>query len=41
MDKYKLLVTEMFHAQLSKNVKIYVDDILIQSKRAFDYLVDL
>ena len=38
---YQRLVTKMFQAQLSKTVEVYIDDMVVKSKRSQDHLADL
>uniref|UniRef100_A0A2N9H299 Reverse transcriptase domain-containing protein n=1 Tax=Fagus sylvatica TaxID=28930 RepID=A0A2N9H299_FAGSY len=38
---YQRLVNKMFHDQIGRNVKVYVDDMLIKSKENEDHLADL
>ncbi|GKV00548.1 hypothetical protein SLEP1_g13219 [Rubroshorea leprosula] len=38
---YQKMVTIVFHAQIGKNLEVYVDDIVIKSLKAEDHLVDL
>ncbi|XXG51512.1 hypothetical protein AAC387_Pa03g0060 [Persea americana] len=38
---YQRLVTKMFQAQLGKTVEVYIDDMVVKSKRSQDHLTDL
>ncbi|GKV15413.1 hypothetical protein SLEP1_g26207 [Rubroshorea leprosula] len=38
---YQKMVTIVFHAQIGKNLKVYVDDIMVKSLKAEDHLADL
>uniref|UniRef100_A0A2N9GLL2 Reverse transcriptase domain-containing protein n=1 Tax=Fagus sylvatica TaxID=28930 RepID=A0A2N9GLL2_FAGSY len=38
---YQRLVNKMFHDQIGRNVEVYVDDMLVKSKKDDDHLVDL
>uniref|UniRef100_A0A2N9GDN4 Reverse transcriptase domain-containing protein n=1 Tax=Fagus sylvatica TaxID=28930 RepID=A0A2N9GDN4_FAGSY len=38
---YQRLMNRMFHDQLGKNVKVYIDDMLVKSKKEDDHLKDL
>ncbi|XP_058106482.1 uncharacterized protein LOC131249731 [Magnolia sinica] len=38
---YQRLVNQMFAKQIGQTIKVYVDDMLIKSVRAFDHLSDL
>ncbi|GKV42408.1 hypothetical protein SLEP1_g49817 [Rubroshorea leprosula] len=38
---YQKMVTIVFHAQIGKNLEVYVDDIVVKSLKAEDHLVDL
>ncbi|GKV27534.1 hypothetical protein SLEP1_g36698 [Rubroshorea leprosula] len=38
---YQKMVTIVFHAQIGKNLEVYVDDIVIKSLKAEDHLADL
>ncbi|XXG46965.1 hypothetical protein AAC387_Pa02g1687 [Persea americana] len=38
---YQRLVTQMFGAQLGKTVEVYIDDMVVKSKRSQDHLTDL
>jgi ribonuclease HI len=38
---YQRLVNRMFKDQIGKNIEVYVDDMLVKSKRAEDHLKDL
>ncbi|XXG62909.1 hypothetical protein AAC387_Pa05g1200 [Persea americana] len=38
---YQKLVTKMFHAQLGETVEVYIDDMVVKSKRSQDHLADL
>ncbi|GKV32530.1 hypothetical protein SLEP1_g41127 [Rubroshorea leprosula] len=38
---YQKMVTIVFHAQIGKNLEVYVDDIVVKSLRAEDHLADL
>ena len=38
---YQRLVNQMFNKQIGRNVKVYVDDMLIKSKEEEDHLNDL
>ena len=35
------MMTKMFKAQLSKNVKAYIDDMMVKSKKISEHLADL
>jgi hypothetical protein len=38
---YQRLVNKMFHNQIGRNVEVYVDDMLVKSKKDEDHLTDL
>ncbi|KAL0462962.1 UNVERIFIED_CONTAM: Retrovirus-related Pol polyprotein from transposon opus [Sesamum latifolium] len=38
---YPRLVDKIFHPQIGRNVKVYVDDMLVKSKKAADHVKDL
>uniref|UniRef100_A0A2N9ESH3 Uncharacterized protein n=1 Tax=Fagus sylvatica TaxID=28930 RepID=A0A2N9ESH3_FAGSY len=38
---YQRLVNKMFHDQIGRNVEVYVDDMLVKSKKDADHLSDL
>jgi hypothetical protein len=38
---YQRLVNNMFRDQIGKNVEVYVDDMLVKSRKVFDHLADL
>uniref|UniRef100_A0A2N9IG75 Reverse transcriptase domain-containing protein n=1 Tax=Fagus sylvatica TaxID=28930 RepID=A0A2N9IG75_FAGSY len=38
---YQRLVNKMFHDQIGRNVELYVDDMLVKSKKDEDHLADL
>ena len=38
---YQGLVNKMFHDQIGRNVEVYVDDMLVKSKKDEDHLIDL
>lgn len=38
---YQRLVNKMFNKQISRNMKVYVDDMLVKSKKELDHLDDL
>jgi hypothetical protein len=38
---YQRLVNKMFHDQIGRNVEVYVDDMLVKSKKDVDHLIDL
>ncbi|GKV46475.1 hypothetical protein SLEP1_g53456 [Rubroshorea leprosula] len=38
---YQKIVTIVFHAQIGKNLEVYVDDIVVKSLKAEDHLADL
>ncbi|KAL0405693.1 UNVERIFIED_CONTAM: Transposon Ty3-G Gag-Pol polyprotein, partial [Sesamum latifolium] len=38
---YQRLVDKIFHPQIGRNVEVYVDDMLVKSKRAEEYVKDL
>ena len=38
---YQRLVNQMFNKQIGRNVRVYVDDMLIKSKEEEDHLNDL
>ncbi|GKV24229.1 hypothetical protein SLEP1_g33864 [Rubroshorea leprosula] len=38
---YQKMVTIVFRAQIGKNLEVYVDDIVVKSRKAEDHLVDL
>ncbi|XXG78142.1 hypothetical protein AAC387_Pa08g2147 [Persea americana] len=38
---YQRLVTKMFQAQLGNTVEVYIDDMVVKSKRSQDHLTDL
>ena len=38
---YQRLMNRMFHDQIGKNVKVYIDDMLLKSRKEDDHLKDL
>ena len=38
---YQRMMTRMFKSQLGKNIKIYMDDMVVKSKMVFEHLGDL
>ncbi|KAL0411180.1 UNVERIFIED_CONTAM: hypothetical protein Slati_3707700 [Sesamum latifolium] len=38
---YQRLVDKIFHPQIGRNVEVYVDDMLVQSKEAGNHVIDL
>ena len=38
---YQRLVNAVFHDQISRNMEVYVDDMLVKSKLSTDHLTDL
>ena len=38
---YQRMMTKMFEPQLGKNVKVYIDDMVVKSKLVFEHLADL
>ena len=38
---YQHMVTKIFYKQLGRNVKVYIDDMVIKFKKASDHLADL
>ena len=38
---YQRLVNRMFHGQIGRNMEVYVDDMLVKSKKDEDHLADL
>jgi hypothetical protein len=38
---YQRLVNKMFQRQVGRNVKVYVDDMLVKSIQASEHIVDL
>ena len=38
---FQRMVTEVFKPQIGRNMEVYVDDMIIKSKIAIDYLSDL
>ena len=38
---YQRMMTRIFESQLGKNIKIYVDDMVVKSKVVFEHLGDL
>ena len=38
---YQRMMTKMFESQLGKNVKVYIDDIIVKSKLVSEHLTDL
>uniref|UniRef100_A0A2N9FY65 RNase H type-1 domain-containing protein n=1 Tax=Fagus sylvatica TaxID=28930 RepID=A0A2N9FY65_FAGSY len=38
---YQRLINKMFHHQIGRNVEVYVDDMLVKSKKDDDHLTDL
>ncbi|XP_074343051.1 uncharacterized protein LOC141680843 [Apium graveolens] len=41
MDAYSRLVNKIFKGQIGKTVEVYVDDMLVKSKKAEDHIADL
>ena len=37
---YQRMMTKMFESQLGKNVKVYIDDIVVKSKLVSEHLAD-
>ena len=38
---YQRMMTKMFEPQLGKNVKVYIDDMVVKSKLVSEHLTDL
>ncbi|KAL0456617.1 UNVERIFIED_CONTAM: hypothetical protein Slati_1000900 [Sesamum latifolium] len=38
---YQMLVDKIFHPQIGRNVEVYIDDMLVKSKKAADHVKDL
>ena len=38
---YKRMMTKMFESQLGKNIKIYIDNIVVKSKLESEHINDL
>ena len=38
---YQRMMTRMFESQLGKNIKVYIDDMVVNSKEVTEYLNDL
>lgn len=38
---YQRLVNKMFQKQISRNVEVYVDDMLVKSIQAIEHIIDL
>ena len=38
---YQRMVTRIFEAQLGKNVKAYIDDVVVKSKKVLEHLANL
>ena len=38
---YQRMMTRMFEAQLGKNLKAYIDDMVVKNKQVFQFLRDL
>ena len=38
---YQRMMTKMFEPQLGKNIKIYIDDMVVKSKLEFEHINDL
>ena len=38
---YQRMITRMFKSQLGKNIKIYIDDMVVKSKVVLEHLGDL
>ena len=38
---YQRMMTKMFKPQLGKNIKVYIDDMVVKSKEVFDHVDDL
>ena len=38
---YQKMMTRMFESQLGKNIKIYIDDMVVKSKVVLEHLGDL
>ena len=38
---YQRMITKMFESQLGKNVKVYIDDMVVKSKLVSEHLADL
>ena len=38
---YQMMMTRMFESQLEKNIKIYIDDMVVKTKAEFEHINDL
>ena len=38
---YQKMITRMFESQLEKNIKIYIDDMVVKTKVEFEHINDL
>ena len=38
---YQRMITRMFESQLEKNIKIYIDDMVVKTKAEFEHINDL
>ena len=38
---YQRIMTKMFEPQLGKNIKVYIDDMVVKSKEVLDHVEDL
>ena len=38
---YQRMITKMFEPQLGKNIKVYIDDMVVKSKLEFEHINDL
>ena len=38
---YQKMITRMFESQLEKNIKIYIDDMVVKTKVKFEHINDL
>ena len=38
---YQRMITRMFESQLEKNIKIYIDDMVVKTKVEFEHINDL
>ena len=38
---YQRMITRMFESLLGKNMEVYIDDMVVKSKKVLDYLGDL
>ena len=38
---YQRMMTKMFESQMGKNIEVYIDDMVVKSKKVFEHIGDL